>query len=502
MTAELRAAPPPPRAPSRLVVLDGLRLLAATMVVFYHYVGVSNANIGHRGHTRVLAWGTSAANVFPNFLHQPATYGWTGVELFFMISGFVICMSGWGRKPADFFISRVVRIVPAYWAATVLTAIVLMAFPRMTNGIKPSMVLTNLTMVQSAYGVPNLIPAYWTLFVELMFYLLFGLVAIGGITYRRMATFCVLWSVASIAAATSHEAVLNMLINPPYSPFFIAGVAFFLIHKFGSNLLLWAIVAYSWLVSVNLPHRSPPWQVVVVLTAFFVIMALVATHRLDGIRWRWLTVGGALTYPLYLIHQDLGFLVFTYLRNDIPATALVALTFAGMLGLAWLIHRAVERPVAPLLRAKLTEAVSRVRMSGPQVASAMAGVGVGAGETGAAESKTADPQRAARCTSASRHQTNLLHPRSKMTPPSSRSAVAAASNGTAAPASNGTAPPSSKRTAAPAVNGKVAPTPQGTNGHSHAAGLTLTSDSAAAPAPDEPAAPEPVAVSQRSGSPR
>jgi peptidoglycan/LPS O-acetylase OafA/YrhL len=104
------------------------------MVVFYHYVGVPNADIGHRGHTKILAWGTSAANIFPSFLHQPAMYGWTGVELFFMISGFVICMSGWGRKPADFFVSRVVRIVPGYWAATALTAVVLMAFPRMTNG--------------------------------------------------------------------------------------------------------------------------------------------------------------------------------------------------------------------------------------------------------------------------------------------------------------------------------------------------------------------------------
>jgi peptidoglycan/LPS O-acetylase OafA/YrhL len=347
------------------------------MVVFYHYVGVPNADIGHQGKTKVLAWGTSAANVFPSALHQAAMYGWTGVELFFMISGFVICMSGWGRKPADFFVSRVVRIVPAYWTATALTALVLIVFPRLTSGVRPSMVLTNLTMVQSAYGVQNLVPAYWTLFVELMFYLLFGIVAIGGVTYRRMVTFCVLWSVASIAAAGSHSAVLNMVISPPYSPYFVAGIAFFLIYKFGSNLLLWAIVAYSWLISVNQPHTHPPWQVTVVLSLFFVIMSLVATHRLDGIRWRWLTVAGALTYPLYLIHQDIGFTVFAYLRSYIPASALVALTYVGMLGLAWLIHRAVERPVAPVLKAKLADAVARVRTSGPQVATDMAGAALG-----------------------------------------------------------------------------------------------------------------------------
>ena len=369
MTAELHPAGEPRAAGSRtggrIAVLDGLRLLAATMVVFYHYVGVPNAKIGSTGRTDVLAWGTSAANVFPHFLNQLASYGWTGVELFFMISGFVICMSGWGRRQADFFVSRVVRLVPAYWAATLLTAAVIMIFPRLTSGARFSVVLTNLTMVQSAYGVPNLVPAYWTLFIELTFYLLFGLVAIGGITYRRMVTFCVVWSVASLVAAGSHHVLLTNLINPPYSPFFVAGIAFFLIHKFGGNLLLWAIVAYSWLISVNQPHTNPPWPVVVLITSFFVIMGIVATHRLDRIQWRWLPLAGALTYPLYLVHQDIGFTAFSYLKNLAPAWVIAGLTYLAMLGIAWLIHRAVERPLAPLLRRKLTAAVDSVRRSGP-----------------------------------------------------------------------------------------------------------------------------------------
>jgi peptidoglycan/LPS O-acetylase OafA/YrhL len=367
MTADLRPETRRPKAP-RLFILDGLRLLAATMVVFYHYIGVPNATIGHQGTTKAVAWGTSAANVFPAGLRGVAGYGWTGVELFFMISGFVICMSGWGRRPADFFVSRVVRLVPAYWAATAVTVLVLVVFPRLSQGVNPSVVLANLTMVQPAYGVQNLVPAYWTLFVELTFYLLFGIVAIGGITYRRMVTFCVLWSVASIAASSAHSALLQTMINPKYSSYFVAGIAFFLIYKFGGNLLLWAIIVYSWLISVNRPETNPTWQVTAVVSAFFIIMALAATHRLDKIRWRWLPFAGALTYPLYLLHQDIGFTMIAYLRNYVPAIALVILTYVAMLGLAWLVHRGVERPVAPLLRAKLTDAVNRVRTSGPRAA--------------------------------------------------------------------------------------------------------------------------------------
>jgi peptidoglycan/LPS O-acetylase OafA/YrhL len=345
------------------------------MVVFYHFAGSPNADIGDRGKTDVAAWGAPAASLFPHYVHKAATYGWTGVELFFLISGFVICMSGWGRKPADFFVSRVTRLVPAYWAATILTAVVLTIFPRLTSGVRWSQVLTNLDMVQSAYGVNNLAPAYWTLFVELTFYLLFGLVAIGGITYRRMVTFCVLWSVASIAASASHDAMIHLIINPKYSSYFIAGVAFFLIYKFGSNLLLWAIVAYSFLISMSEPHAHPPWEVTVIISAFYVIMAVVATHRLDRIRWRWLTVAGALTYPLYLIHQDIGFTAFAYLRGDLPAPVLAVLTYLGLLAVAWLIHRLVERPVAPILKKRLTEAVNSVRWSGAQAAPAPAPAG-------------------------------------------------------------------------------------------------------------------------------
>jgi peptidoglycan/LPS O-acetylase OafA/YrhL len=353
---------PPTRG--RVVVLDGLRLVAATMVVFYHYVGVAKAKIGQQGTAEVLPWGTSAGNVFPRAAHDAAAFGWTGVELFFLISGFVICMSGWGRGPAEFFVSRISRLVPGYWAAIAITAAVLLAVPRLTGGIRPGNVLTNLAMVQNSYGVPNLNPAFWTLFTELMFYLLFGLLAIWGISYRRMIAFCVLWSVGSIVAAHSGDPMLRTVLIPSYSPYFVAGIAFYLIYRFGANLLLWAIVCYSWLLALNQPQPSSAWQVPAIVTVFFAVMALVATHRLDRIQWRWLTVAGVLTYPLYLVHQSIGFTAIYYLRDSLPAPVLVVCVYLAMLALAWLIHRLVERPAGPFLRAKLTSAIDTVRSTG------------------------------------------------------------------------------------------------------------------------------------------
>jgi peptidoglycan/LPS O-acetylase OafA/YrhL len=383
MTGNQRAVSARRSSGGRVAVLDGLRLLAATMVVGYHYIAAPSAKLGSQQTVRAEAWGVKSASLFPHWLHNVAGFGWTGVELFFLISGFVICMSGWGRRPADFFVSRVVRLVPAYWAATLITTIVLVAWPKLSGGVQPSIVLANMTMVQSAYGVVNFVPAYWTLLVELTFYLLFGIVAIGGITYRRMVTFCVLWSIASIIAVTAHDPLFKLIINPLYSAYFVAGIAFFLIYKFGGNLLLWGIVVYSWLISVNEPRLEAPWQLTLVISAMFVVMALVATHKLDRVQWRWLTVAGALTYPLYLIHQDIGFTIFSYLSQRMPATLLVVLVYLAMLGLAWVIHRTIERPVAPLLKAKLSEAVAKVRASGPRSAPVLARL-AGAGMAGPA----------------------------------------------------------------------------------------------------------------------
>ena len=84
-----------PAAQPRLYVLDGLRLLAASTVLFGHWVGAGIVLDG--GKKGVQVWGEPTEEVFGPVVHAIAAYGWMGVDLFFLISGFVICMSGWGR---------------------------------------------------------------------------------------------------------------------------------------------------------------------------------------------------------------------------------------------------------------------------------------------------------------------------------------------------------------------------------------------------------------------
>jgi len=125
--------------PDRIAVLDGLRLLAALMVVVFHYVG--------RTETDKIIWGAGPAEAFP-LLHHAAQFGWLGVEMFFMISGFVICMSAWGRDLGSFIRSRAVRLFPAYWAAILITTTVVTLFPAVVQRRSFSNILVNMSMLQ------------------------------------------------------------------------------------------------------------------------------------------------------------------------------------------------------------------------------------------------------------------------------------------------------------------------------------------------------------------
>ncbi|WP_199549320.1 acyltransferase [Streptomyces sp. N35] len=338
-----------PRAGGRLRVLDGLRLLAALLVVLFHYL-------------REGGW-SDPARTFP-VLGPLAQYTWLGVELFFLISGFVICMSAWGRPLRSFVRSRVVRLFPAYWFCVLATGAVLLLPGLPSDHDRPtiSQILTNLTMVQSSLGVDDVDHSYWTLWSELRFYLLFAVVAWLGVTRKRVVAFCWVWTVAAVLAPAAGLPVLRLLANPLYAPLFISGIAFYLIRRNGPRQgAPWALLGVNWLLAqhsmievakvYSTDTQRMSWTVcVAAVTAFYLLMAAVALGYLDRVDWRWLTTGGAISYPLYLIHQAVGVHLIHLWREQLPPWAMLLTAVATMLAAAWLIHRFVERPGGALLR--------------------------------------------------------------------------------------------------------------------------------------------------------
>ncbi|MFB9593536.1 acyltransferase family protein [Streptomyces racemochromogenes] len=351
--------------PQRLAVLDGIRVLAALAVLFYHYAVLASA------------WGRPTTEVFP-VARQVAVYGWLGVEVFFLVSGFVICMSAWGRSVGDFAVSRVTRLFPAYWTAVVLTSLVLYAWPEVRSITRFTDVVVNLSMLQGGLGVPDIDDAYWTLFVELKFYALFALVVMRGVTYRNCVLFCGVWTLAGAVAPAIDNGVLSFFAMPSSSPYFIAGMAFHLMRRFGPNAVLWVVVGVQYLLAQHYvgdrmtsslgrtaAEQTPSWPAHVVILLGFAVMAALALGVLDGIRWRWLRHAGALTYPLYLIHMMVGLTVIHHFRDRVAPVPLALGTTAGMLVVAWVVHRFVERPLGRRLGAGLRRGIEDIRAGTP-----------------------------------------------------------------------------------------------------------------------------------------
>ncbi len=351
------------RTGGRLYVLDGIRLLAALMVAAHHYAGTWRTD--QPGN---LIWDRPVSEIMPT-VFRLASYGWIGVEIFFVISGFVICMSCWGRTPRQFFVSRVIRLYPAYWFAVLFTTAVLVAVPGVWERLQPREVLLNLTMLQAGSGVPNVDGVYWTLWSELRFYLLFLVVVAMGLTYRRVVVFCCVWGAVAMLAPAAGLPLLELVANPDGAWYFIAGLALYLMHRFGQDLLLWGILAMAWLMGQmelgkrieEVEHVSGWRGSVAIFTVFLLLMVAVALGHTDQIRWKWLVTAGAMTYPLYLVHYAAGTSLIARLRDTTDARLLVVAVITAFLLLSYLIHRWVERPVSRMLKKGLDASFARLR---------------------------------------------------------------------------------------------------------------------------------------------
>ncbi|MGW5947640.1 acyltransferase family protein [Streptomyces celluloflavus] len=358
-----------PVAGTRLAAIDGLRLVAALAVAAYHYVGTTTPHF----------WGSHDPKQFAPALHEISRYGWLGVEFFFMISGFVICMSCWGRSPVQFVVSRVSRLFPAYWCAVLLViALVLtarLAHLQAATPIDLRTVLGNLTMVPGPLGLDLIDGVAWTLWVEARFYLLMAVMLFFGLTYRRMIAFCGTWLTLAIVSRELHSAVLDEIFISQYAGLFITGIALYLMHRFGQNLVLWLLAGIAWCYELTVlndrvaGHTVRPadggalsWAVcAAVLTFFLVVLALAGSGPLARLRWRWLVTAGALTYPFYLVHQSIGIPVAKGLLQKVPALGVLpsmAVALAFSLLLSAVIHRTVDGPLGRVLRRHLTRGMS------------------------------------------------------------------------------------------------------------------------------------------------
>ena len=345
------AAPGHGRPTPRLRALDGLRFVAAAGVLLYHFTA--------RWST---AWGEAPGDRFP-VVGQVTTYFALAPELFFVVSGFVILWTAWGRTVPAVIASRLARIFPAYWAALALTSFLLLVLWRDGKQISLGEVLVNITLLQEPLGVRHVDGVYWTLWTELRFYALIVLLVAIGLTRRRVLLFAGLWPAVAVLADLAGWGVASTILISQYAPMFAGGMLLYLIYRDGHARVPWLLLAGNVMLGLftiipaqmrtltrNTAFEPSPVLLGVVVVACFGAVAVLTLTRLRSIDWPVLTALGALTYPLYLVHEFWGWWVIHLVQAHVPTPVALAAAGAASLGLAWVVHHGVEKRLNPPMR--------------------------------------------------------------------------------------------------------------------------------------------------------
>jgi len=359
--------------------IDLLRFLAATFVMFYHLAFCSYANVTSPGHPSAALF--KPLSVFADL----ANTGWVGVQIFFVISGFVIAYTANGRSPASFASSRVVRLVPGVWICAALTVPALLYL-----GDEPALAAYKFLRTVSFTPTPPWVAGpYWTLFIEIAFYSVIFLTLclnkfdfleelISSIGVASMA----FWLIALFANALHNEQIDNFVsyiqnhaffqyILIRHGVFFALGALIWICKIKGMSPRRFALgigfttggliqIAYEADVTGAFMNASISgrvagaiWLVVVGLIVLSVVCndAISSVVRGRGVILRLL---GLSSYPLYLLHDPLGIagLRAMTLGGLSPVIGLF-IAMAAMIALSLFVSALVEPDLQALLRRML-----------------------------------------------------------------------------------------------------------------------------------------------------
>jgi len=358
---------------SRLPELDLLRFSAAVAVVLYHYFSC-------------YPTGIDANSGFIGAVSVVTRYGYLGLDLFFMVSGFVILWSAIDRDPLGFAVSRFSRLYPSFWASIAFTVLVILLLrdliPKITTPpLNMRTILANATMVPAIFNAHLIEGVYWTLEIELRFYaLIFGLLLFRQI--RHVEVWLSIWLAIAIAALfVKLPWVIKYVILQPYGPLFIAGCLFYLVLSTGLtiaravHLIVLAVVCGYICLDQRSQFITADWLsafvVPLALVSFFAIFTVVSLRKKELRTRRYSDALGALTYPLYLTHATMGSLLYAVLRPRIGATiSLVAVTGLAF-AVAWVVTVTVDKPARKPVAAFLYRAARFVGLQKRPIAESL-----------------------------------------------------------------------------------------------------------------------------------
>lgn len=298
---------------NKIIECDWIRALAAIAVIFYHYT------------MRYPALFETKIDYKINF-----TYGSSGVNIFFLLSGFLTL---YALKPKamskEYLKKRIKRLYPEYWICLIITGLIEIFFLKeLFPGLKAFII--NFSMLQNFIGVSNIDGAYWTLAYEIRFYIvIFLLILIKKI--KKITPICYGWMgiialqifLYNISGETLIVKLLDYVFMPSYAAPFIIGIFLFNLTKNIQDKFSWIGILSAVFISY-IEQEKHYCITLVVFTIIFIIIIVMRWKvvkyetfiaKIEESRIKPLSFIAKISYPMYLLHQYIGYVILQQLEK-------------------------------------------------------------------------------------------------------------------------------------------------------------------------------------------
>lgn len=332
-------------------ILDGLRGIAAIVVVVFHFMEI----------------------IYPNYADSPVSHGFLAVDFFFCLSGFVIGYAYDNRMKElgtwQFFKRRLIRLHPLVFFGGLLGCITYCFGPHGFNAIRENssqlwvLLLTTIllipypTMDNRYNNLFGLNAPAWSLFWEYIANIVYALL-LWRISKKLLWLLVIVAAGWLLYAATTPQGLLNgwgkhlwWVAMPRVSFSFLMGL---LIYRSGwkiPNKLGFAGVSLLLLLLFMVPHTDYDYIYDPLLVIFYVplLICLGIGATLQPAFQKVCVFSGAISYPLYMSHYWFMWWFADYLKtNKLNTTEIAWMTVAGTIGLivfSWAMLKLVDEPV-------------------------------------------------------------------------------------------------------------------------------------------------------------
>jgi peptidoglycan/LPS O-acetylase OafA/YrhL len=348
---------------NRLLNVDAMRAVCAFAVLLFHY--------GFRG-----SFDGFYAPLFASGVSEGLEFGQVGVLIFFCISGFVIAYSSDGRSALQFATSRFARIYPTFvLCLTLLFAVRFLwggeQFPAITRQY-----LANFSLLPQIFGQNFLSGVYWSIVVEIGFYAWVFLWMSIGVFQRHRFLIMADWLLLSAVNEwwLQHGAVRFVFITE-FAPFFVLGMVLQMttaLRRLTLPLAAIAVAAFALALGVvvneireihSVYEISKPEMISVAVFCFGYLLLVIAVLVPPIASRRVLLWCGGLSYPLYLLHEGLGQVVFVRWRSSLDGPILFVVVTGAAITMASVVWWGFDRWVVPLTRRKLDQLLDKALAS-------------------------------------------------------------------------------------------------------------------------------------------